>query len=247
VARRLACALLALALSGACAEGAGDSQTTITVFAASSLTDAFSEMAREFERDHPQATVRLNFASSSELATQIEQGAEADVFASADTTSVDQVIDAGLVAGEPRTFARNRMTLAIPRANPGGVETLRDLDDPGLVVSLCNEECPAGKYAREVLRKAGISVSPDSLETEVRGVVTRLQTGEADAGIVYASDVVAAGEDLRAIGIPDRYNVVVPYPIVVLDGAPRVARDFVALVLSASGRQELDKQGFLAP
>ena len=239
--------MLALAVAGACTEGAGEPQTTITVFAASSLADAFGELTRTFESTQAQTAVRLNLTSSSELATQIEQGAEADVFASADRATVDQVIDAGLVAGEPRVFARNRLTVAVPRANPGGVGSLSDLEDRRLIVTLCNEACPAGRYAGEVFRKAGLSVSPDSLETEVRGVVTRLQTGEADAGIVYASDVVAAGKTLRTIDIPDSYNVTVSYPIVVLVGASGGARDFVELVLSARGRRVLEKHGFLAP
>ena len=122
-----------------------------------------------------------------------------------------------------------------------------DLEDRRLVGTLCKEDCPAGRYAREGFNGAGLSVSPDSLETEVRGVVTRLQTGEADAGIVYASDVTAAGESLRGIEIPDRYNVTVSYPIVVLEDASRGARDFVDLVLSARGRRVLEKHGFLLP
>ncbi len=247
MARRLAAVLLSVLVATGCAPGAGAAQGTISVFAASSLTDGFTQLARRFERTHPQTAVRLNFTSSSELATQIEQGAEADVFASADRASVDRLIDSGQVEGRSQDFARNRLTIATPRANPGHVRSLSDLEDEELVVSLCNQDCPAGKYARAVLRKAGLSVTPDSLEIEVRGVVTRLQTGEADAGIVYESDVVAAGDSLRAIEIPAEYNVTASYPIAVLKGASRAAHDFVDLILSAQGRRVLADHGFLAP
>jgi molybdate transport system substrate-binding protein len=218
---------------------------TITVFAASSLTDAFGELGKAFEAQRA-AAVELNFLSSSDLATQIEQGAPADVFASADEANMERVVDAGRAAGVPAVFARNRLAIAVRPGNPEGIGALEDLGDESLVVSLCNEECPAGRYALEAFETAGVEVEPDSLESEVKAVVTRVATGEADAGVVYATDVTAAGGEIEGVAISPAHNVIATYPIVVLEGAPAAARGFVDLVMSPEGRDVLRRHGFRA-
>ena len=243
--RLIAAVLLASLALTSCSGDAERASGEISVFAASSLTDAFEELADTFERGHADVSVLLNVASSSELASQIEQGARADVFAAADRSSVDRVVDAGLTQGSPRVFARNRLALVTPPHDPGNVDALADLEREDLIVSLCDQDCPAGAYARRMLDQAGLEVSPDSLETEVRGVATRVSTGEADAGIVYASDAAAAGRALRTVPIPDRINVLAPYAIVVLEGAPAAAREFVDLLLSAEGQRIMARSGFL--
>ena len=238
--------LLAAACGGGdSSPGDGGAPATITVFAASSLTDAFGELGKAFETEGA-ATVEFNFLSSADLATQIEQGAPADVFASADEANMERVVDAGRAAGAPAVFARNRLALAVRPGNPEGIGALDDLGDERLVVSLCNDECPAGRYALEAFEAAGVEVEPDSLESEVKAVVTRVATGEADAGIVYATDVTAAGGEIEGVAIPPADNVIATYPIVVLEGAPFAARGFVGLVMSAEGRDVLRRHGFRA-
>jgi molybdate transport system substrate-binding protein len=243
--RRLALVVLLMITCSGCSSGARERNQEITVFAASSLTDAFGRLADEFEQSHSGTSIRVNLSSSSELAAQIEQGANADVFASADTANVDRIVDANLATGDPEVFAHNHLALIVPPDNPGHVESLEDLQDDKLVTSLCNEDCPAGIYASQLLDKAGLSVSPDSLETEVRGVVTRVATGEADAGIVYGSDAAAAGDDVRTIQIPESDNVTATYPVLSLKEGPPIARDFVDLLLSSTGQRTLGQFGFL--
>ena len=233
-------------------EGSGASSgqaeaSRVTVFAASSLTQAFVAMAEELEKDSPDTVIRFNFGSSSDLATQLEQGARADVYASADEANMTRVIDAGLVEGEPSVFVKNKLEILVAAGNPEAIRSLEDLENSDLVLSLCNEECPAGKYAAEALAKAGVSVKPDSLETEVRAVVTRLQVGEADVGIVYASDVASAEGEVEGVAIPDDVNVIATYPIAELTDASSAAGEFVDFALSERGRGILEEHGFLVP
>lgn len=236
----LAVALLAAACGG---DGAPGAPEIAMVFAASSLTGPFSELGEMLKEDE-EAEVRFNFLSSSDLATQIEQGASADVFASADETNMQRVVDAGVAEGAPEVFARNRLAIAVRPGNPEGIGSLADLADEGLVVSLCNGECPAGQYARAALDAAGVEVEPDSLESEVKAVITRVATGEADAGIVYATDVIAADGEVEGVDIPPGENVIATYPIVVLESAPAAGRAFVDLVTSPEGRRVLARYGF---
>jgi len=239
-------ALFAIAFAvAACSYGSDSSGSsspgTVTVFAAASLTDAFEEIASGFGS----VGVEFNFLASSDLAAQIIAGAPADVFASADEANMARVVDEGL-AGNPLVFAENRLSIAVPAGNPGGIESLSDLDDPDLVVALCNEECPAGRYAIEAFESAGISVEPDSLEADVRGVLTRVGLGEADAGVVYVTDI-AADPDVEGVDIPEEDNVVATYPIVALDDAPEEASEFVNYVRSESGERILTDFGFQLP
>ena len=217
----------------------------LLVFAASSLTDAFQEIGDAFEEKNPGVSVGFNFLASSDLAAQIEQGAPADVFASADDPNMQIVVDEGLARGAPRAFAQNKLVIVVPAGNPGSIGSLDDLENPDLVVSVCVEECPAGSYAREMFEKAGIEVEPDSLEPEVKAVVTRVETGEADAGVVYATDVLAAGDDVVAIPIPDEVNVLPTYSIVALEDSPAAGEELVEFVLSGDGQEILRAHGFL--
>jgi molybdate transport system substrate-binding protein len=245
---RLAVLLLGVVTS-ACGVGAlpsrGRNSVELTVFAASSLTAAFEEVGTAFMTDHAKVEVKFNFLSSSDLAAQIEQGSPAHVFASADEANMQRIVEAGLAATTPSVFAHNKLEIIVPRGNPGGVKELEDLSKDELVVSLCSDECPAGRYALQVFEKANISVAPDSLEPEVKSVVTRVALGEADAGLAYVTDTQAAGGDVEGVPIPDDANVLATYPIVALRNAPPAAKEFVEFVLSRAGQEILAEYGFL--
>jgi molybdate transport system substrate-binding protein len=245
--RRALAAALLLLLS--CCDGVVERSTAATrvsVFAASSLTDAFTDLGASFEASNDGVSLSFNFLSSSDLAAQIEQGAPADVFASADEASMDRVVEAGLNDGHPEVFAHNRLEIIVSPGNPLGIDGLADLAEVDLVLSLCNAECPAGRYALAAMDKAGVDVVADSLESEVKGVVTRVETGEADAGIVYATDVRAARGDVEGVVVPRVDNVLAAYPIVALDDAPTDAQAFVEYVVSREGQDVLREFGFLS-
>jgi molybdate transport system substrate-binding protein len=222
---------------------------TITVYAAASLTDALTEAAAAFEAAHEGVTVELNFAGSSALREQILAGAPADVFASATPDSMDQVVTAGAVDGEPRVLARNTLEVAVPAGNPGDVEGLADFADDDLLIGLCAAEVPCGELAREVLARAGVTPSPDTDEPDVRSLLTKVAAGDLDAGIVYRSDVVAAGDDVEGIAIPDAGNVIADHPVAALSdaGEPAVAAAFVDFLLAEDGRAVLESHGFVRP
>jgi molybdate transport system substrate-binding protein len=221
----------------------------ITVFAAASLTEAFTELGERFEADHPGTRVDFNFGASSALVQQLIQGAPADVFASADQATMDQLVAADLAASTPVTFARNALTILVEDGNPEGIEGLADLAAPDLAVVLCAPQVPCGKYAAQVLAAAGISVTPRSLEENVKGVVTKVTIGEADAGIVYVTDAIAAGDETDRVDVPADQNAVATYPISSLAAAPNaeVADAFVDLVTGTEGRSALEDFGFTTP
>ncbi|MGN6613112.1 MAG: molybdate ABC transporter substrate-binding protein [Angustibacter sp.] len=221
---------------------------TVTVLAAASLTEAFTGLAKQFEAAHPGSKVVLSFGPSSGLAQQVLQGAPADVFASASAKNMQQVVDAGDVA-TPRTFARNVLEIAVPPANPGRVTGVADLAKQGVKVALCQPQVPCGAVAATVFANAGISVTPVTQEADVKAVLSKVSLGEVDAGLVYTTDVRAAGTSVRGITIPARLNASTTYPIAALDAAPNpaAARAFVDLVLSDSGRAALAAAGFEAP
>ena len=243
-----ACALLASCGGDGRATGEEPSGELL-VFAAASLTDAFEELAADFEDAHPGVTVTLNLAGSGSLREQILSGAPADVFASASTADVDQVEETGAAEGSPRVFARNRLEIAVPAGNPAGITGLEDFADPGLLIGLCAEDVPCGRYGRRALESAGITPSLDTEEPDVRSLLTKVEAGELDAGIVYATDVAAAADTVQGIAIPEEHQVEVVYPVVVLAAAPNpeTAAAFVAFVLSAEGLDVLSSYGFLAP
>ena len=231
---------------------------TLTVFAAASLTDAFKEIGANFETANPGVTVAFSFAGSSTLSTQLSQGASADVFASANHTEMDKMVTAALVAdGTPQDFLTNSLVVILPATNPANVQTLQDLANPGLKLVMGDKTLPAGKYALQALDnmvkdatfgadfKTNVLANVVSYETDVKQVVAKVKLGEADAGIAYISDAVAAPE-LKTITIPSSLNVIAKYPIAALTGAlqPQLAADFITYVLSSDGQAILKKWGF---
>lgn len=244
---RAVAAVAGCALAGVSCGGATDSSdTTLTVFAASSLTDAFGELGDAFTDENPDTDLVLSFASSSDLARQITEGAPADVFVSADLANMAEVADAGSSTGRPVVFATNRAEIIVERGNPLGIVEVADLADPELVLVVCAPEVPCGVYAQQVVANAGVTVTPDSLEENVKAVVAKVTLGEADAGIVYATDVLAAGDRATGVEIPDDVNVVAEYPIVAVSDDAEAAT-FVDFVLGPAGRVVLDRYGFGAP
>jgi molybdate transport system substrate-binding protein len=256
--RRAAIALAALVLLvPACAtapEGAAGSRTTtLTVLAAASLTEAFGRIGAEFERAHDAVTVRFSFGPSDGLAAQIQAGAPADVFASASPAWMDAVASDPGVSGRV-DFARNRLVVVTPADDPAGIGSVDDLADPGVKLVVAAEGVPAGDYAREMLQKAGVATSAlanvVSNEEDVKAVVQKVALGEADAGIVYVTDVTADVRDrVREVSIPDSVNVVATYPIGVVAGTrhPRPARAFVSFMSdpSSDAARILRRFGFL--
>lgn len=222
---------------------------TISVFAAASLTAAFNDEGRAFQAEHPTAPVQFNFAGSAALAAQILQGAPADVFASADLPNMQRVVDAGAAAGSPRTFASNRLQIVVAPGNPKGVKGLADLAKPGLVVVLCAPQVPCGSYAGQALARAGVKVTARSQEQDVNAVVSKIALGEADAGIVYVTDVRAAGARVQGVDIADEQNVVATYPVASLKAGPNSsgARAFIDFLLSDRGQGILAGYGFEKP
>ena len=228
--------------------GCGSSDArTVRVLAASSLTAPLQAVAAAFAERHPDVEVELHFAGTPRLVLQLREGAPADVFASADEVWMERVVAAGLVAGAPRTFATNRLAVVTPPGNPEGLATLADLTRPGLVVLLCGPEVPAGRYAREALARAGLALRPASDEPSVKAVVTKVALGEADAGIVYATD--ARGADVHGIPLPAGHDVRASYPVAALDGgsAPAEGAAFVDFLLGPEGRAVLASFGFGTP
>ncbi|MGA7670062.1 MAG: molybdate ABC transporter substrate-binding protein [Nitrolancea sp.] len=234
----------------------------VTVFAAASLTEAFNEMKSNIESANSGTKIIMNFAGSSALRTQITQGAQADVFASADQKNMDPVVQAGDIDGATSTFAENRLVVLLPANNPGNIKTLKDLANSGLKIVLAQEQVPVGNYARQVLDK--LSADPAygsdfkdkvlanlaSNELNVKDVVAKVQLGEADAGIVYKTDAPSADQSkVTTIDIPDQYNIVAQYPVGVVKGGSNAdgARAFIQYLLSPAGQAVLNKYGFISP
>lgn len=252
VAGLMAAALLVAASCGSSASSnaSGNGLSgTVVVLAAASLTSAFDRIGKEFHEANPSVQVKFSYAGSSSLVTQIQQGAPADVFASADTTNMDKVTSDGLAEGSPSTFARNQLEIATEKGNPKNIKTVQDLANPSLKVVVCAPSVPCGAYSTEVFQKAGITVNPVSEETSVSGVVTKVSLGEADAGVVYITDVKASGDKLTGVPIPPELNVIATYPIVELKNAPnhKAAQAFINFVLGQSGQKALQDFGFLPP
>jgi molybdate transport system substrate-binding protein len=239
-----------LAVTGCAPAGTGGtSSETLTVLAAASLTEPFTTLADTFERDHPGTTVRLAFDSSATLAEQVAQGAPADVLATADDRTMQRVLSSGLAADRPAVFATNRLVLVVPAANPADIERLADLDDPDVGFVACVDSAPCGALADDLLDEAGIEAEPVSEEVDVKAVLGKVVLDEADAGLVYVTDAVAAGDTVRQIEVSAAGRNVTSYPIVRLAGAadPGLAADWVELVLSDQGRRVLRADGFGAP
>jgi molybdate transport system substrate-binding protein len=252
-------ALLVVTACGSSANGAGSSHAksagnsaltgTLTVFAAASLTDVFGALGDQLMADNPDLHVQFNFAGSSALATQLTQGAPADVFASANETQMKVVTDAGLQGAAPTVFTENVLEIAVPKGNPGKVTGLADFAKPDLTLAVCAPDVPCGAAATKVFLAAGITAVPDTQEEDVRAALTKVQLGEVDAALVYASDVQSAGPDVEGIPFPAAEKAINEYPVCTLAAAPNpdAAKAFVDLVLSDAGQKALEDAGFRAP
>lgn len=231
-------------------EAAGGLEGDLTVFAAASLTDAFEAIGEAFGEANPDVDVTFSFASSSDLVGQIIEGAPADVFASADQNNMTKLIDAESNGGDPQTFATNSLAIIVEAGNPQGITGVEDLaENPDLIVVSCDPEVPIGAYSQEVFVNAGVEVEVDSFEENVRAVSEKVQLGEADAGLVYATDVTAAGDAAEGVEIPADINVVAEYPIATTAeaGDPELAAAFIDFVLADDGQAVLGEFGFGAP
>jgi molybdate transport system substrate-binding protein len=230
----------------------------LTVFAAASLTDAFEAIGQELEAATPNLSITYNFGGSQALVTQLEEGAQADVFASANIAQMDAAIEAKLVTGEPMPFVQNRLAIVTPPGNPAGVESAADLGKEGILLVLAQSEVPAGRYTREsVCLMAGdiatygtgfverVAANVVSEEEDVRDALAKVALGEADAGIVYVSDAAAAGDQVHVVDIPGEVNVIAAYPVAVLAGSDEaLASAFIAYLLSEEGQAMLESYGF---
>jgi molybdate transport system substrate-binding protein len=264
--RRTALTLTVAATAGLLLAGCGSSSTpaastpstttsstpalsgTVNVFAAASLKGAFTTLGKQFEAAHPGTKVVFNFGPSSGLATQINAGAPADVFASASTKNMDQVVATGSAAS-PTNFASNDMEIAVPPANPAGVTQLSDLAKPAVKVALCQKAVPCGATAEKVFTNAKLTVTPVTEEVDVKSVLAKVSLGEVDAGVVYVTDVLAAGDKVKGIVIPADVNASTKYPIATLTKAPNkaTAQAFTNYVLSPDGASVLTAAGFAKP
>ena len=221
---------------------------TITVFAAASLMGTFTQLGKQFEAAHPGDTVKFSFGPSSGLATQITSGAPADAFASAAPANMDTVVQAG-DASNPQNFAKNTMEVAVPPKNPGKVKSVNDLAKKSVKVALCQPQVPCGVVAAEVFKNAGIKVKPVTLQPDVKSVLTQVELGSVDAGMVYVTDVMAAGTKVKGVTISDKDNASTLYPIATISDSKHksIAQSFVAYVLSPAGQQVLTAAGFQKP
>lgn len=257
--RRYLGAGLALAVAAAVLSGCGSSQSTssptsatpgtITVFAAASLRQTFTELGKKFEAAHPGSKVQFSFAGSSDLAAQIKQGATADVFASADVPNMQKVLDAGQATEAPVTFAKNTLTIVTAPGNPKNVTRLGDLAKPDLTVVLCAPQVPCGSAAKRVEATAGVDIKPVSEESSVTDVLAKVTSGQADAGLVYVTDAKVAGSKVTAVAFPESSHAVNIYPIVVVAGTKKsdLAHQFESLVTGPDGRAVLSSAGFDLP
>ncbi|MFI2435118.1 molybdate ABC transporter substrate-binding protein [Streptomyces sp. NPDC018693] len=229
--------------------GSGKVSGTVTVFAAASLKEGFEALGTQFERQHPGSRVVFNFGGSDSLAAGITAGAPADVFAAASTRTMKVVTDAGDNATEPVTFARNQLEIATLPGNPDGITSLKDLTTSGMKVVLCDTTVPCGTAARQALDAAGLKLTPVSYEQDVKSALTKVTLKEADAAIVYRTDVRAAGDKVAGVDFPEAADAVNDYPITQLKNAPNAeaAKAFIALVRSPEGRRALTEAGFRTP
>ncbi|MFC4564816.1 molybdate ABC transporter substrate-binding protein [Nocardiopsis mangrovi] len=232
--------------SAAAGDGSAAAERTLTVFAAASLTESFEELGTRFEESEPGVTVEFNFAGSSELAQQINEGAPADVFASANPANMDLVAEAGGADGEPAVFVRNILEIAVPPDNPAGVGELADLAGEDVSVALCAVEVPCGAAAQAVLDDSGVEITPVTEEEDVRAALTKVELGEVDAALVYRTDVIAAEGAVTGIEFPEAESAINDYPIAALAEAPEpeLARAWVELVTSETGAEVLGDAGF---
>jgi molybdate transport system substrate-binding protein len=245
-------AVLAATSAGCGSDDSGGSRQTLTVFAASSLTKTFTEVGREFEDEHDGVTVRFSFGGSSDLAEQIRSGAPADVFASADTTNMDKL---GNDAIDPKAFASNTLEIAVPPGNPADITSFADLTRSGVKLVTCAPEVPCGAATRKIATSAHLTLKPVSEDQSVTDVLGKVESGEADAGVVYLTDVKSAGDAVEGITFPESSSAVNVYPISALNDDPErggaardvLALEFVDFVLGDRAQQVLADAGFGRP
>ena len=249
VARTLLTVVLATGGLGGCSAATPAGGGKLTVFAAASLKTAFSDIGAQFTTDNPGTEVEFSFAGSADLATQLTQGAPADVFASADAKNMGKVEQAGLLAGPAVTFASNTLTIVVAPGNPKKIASFQDLTQAGLAVVVCAPQVPCGSATQKVQEAAGTRLNPVSEESQVTDVLNKVVTGQADAGLVYVTDALAAGDSVTAVAFPESARAVNTYPIAVLTDAqnPELAQKFVDLVTGAAGRTVLSAAGFAKP
>ena len=223
-----------------------DTTTSLRIAATSSLTEVFNDIGEQFMLANPDITIAFNFASSSDLALQISQGLPADVFASADVKNMAKVTDAGLLHGQPAAFATNSLEIVVEKGNPLRIDSLAQLADPSLLFVTCPIEVPIGAYTAEVLRNAGVTVTPASLEENVKGILTKVALGEADAGIVYRTDILAAGNSVTGVPIADNVNVATKYLVGALRDSENqdASQRFIIFLSSEQGQKIFSQFGF---
>jgi molybdate transport system substrate-binding protein len=261
-AKLLAAVASTAVLAGTAACGGGDNTTTtggsssaagvrgpITVLAAASLTESFSQIGKDFEAANPGTKITFSYGGSSGLAQQITSGAPADVFAAASPATMKTVTDAGDAAGTPATFVKNQLVIAVPKGNPKGITSLAALAESGVKVALCAEQVPCGAAAKKALAAANVKVTPVTLEQDVKAALSKVKLGEVDAALVYRTDAKAAASDVDGIEFPESAQAINNYPIVALKNAPNAAgaAAFVAYVESAPAQQVLTDAGFQQP
>lgn len=244
---------VALLVSG-CSQSSGSNSSapeakTLTVFAAASLTESFNALKTEFEAAHPGVTVKYNFGGSSSLVQQLNNGAKADVFASADQANMDKAVQGGIIDGSPTVFATNKLTIAVAPGNPKGVKTFADLAGSGLKIVVCAAQVPCGSATKTVEKNTGVTIKPVSEEQDVKQVLTKVESGDADAGLVYVTDANTASGKVAQVDFPESAQAINNYPIAVVKDAPAadLAREFEQFVLGAQGKQALTKVGFGTP
>jgi molybdate transport system substrate-binding protein len=258
ISRRLGAVVTALVVSAsalaACSDdsdggGAGGGDTTLKVFAAASLTTTFTEIGKEFDSQHDGVKVEFSFGGSSDLVSQIQQGAPADVFASADEANMEKLTGDDLEAGDPVDFASNTLEIATPPGNPAAIASFADLGKDGVNVVVCAPEVPCGAAAVKAEQATGVTINPVSEEQSVTDVLAKVSSAEADAGLVYVTDVAAAGDSVEGVPFPESSAIVNTYPIVALKDSKNadLAQEFIDLVTSDKGQSILEEAGFATP
>jgi molybdate transport system substrate-binding protein len=256
--KKMLMALAAVALlATACGSGSGSASTTpgtpqqktLTVFAAASLTESFGALGKQFEAQHAGVTFKFDFAGSSSLVQQLTNGAKADLFASADQANMDKAVQGGVIDGQPAVFATNKLAIAVAKGNPKGIKTFADLAKGGLTVIVCAPQVPCGSATQKVEKNTGVTLKPASEEQDVKAVLTKVQSGDADAGLVYVTDATSAAGKVDAVDFPEASGAINNYPIAVVKDAPQaaLAKEFEDFVLGPAGKQELSKVGFGTP
>lgn len=242
-------AALVAGLTGCGSSGSGSGTTTVTVFAAASLNKVFGDLGKTFEAAHPGTKVAFSFAGSSDLAAQLNQGAPADVFASADTANMDKVVKSGRITEHPQNFATNVLTIVTPPGNPKHVTTLQDLAEPGLRLVVCAPQVPCGSATKKVTTASHVAITPVSEESEVTDVLAKVTSGDADAGLVYVTDAAGAGNKVSTVAFPESSGAVNTYPIAAVADSKHaeLAHQFESLITGPEGRAALGKAGFGAP